>query len=71
MHSMMKQATEDAKALGITPREALVLAFAANAALAKMGNNVKAQAAMHVGGRHAAGNMDADTMRKCLSIVGH
>lgn len=70
MTEMMKQATEDAKTLGITPREALVFAFAAQAALAKMGRNVKAQAAMHVGGRHAAGNMDIATMRQCLGVIG-
>lgn len=42
MNAMMKQAEIDAVELGISPSEALVLAFAAKAALAKMGRNHEA-----------------------------
>lgn len=66
---LFKQAEADAAELGITVREALALHFAAQAALAHMARNAKAEAVFHCAGRHAAGNMDGAMMRQCFAAI--
>jgi hypothetical protein len=66
---MLQQAAETAKELGISEQEAMVLEFLALEAWADVLNSNKGRAAFHIGAVHAAGKMDAPTMRKCLALL--
>jgi hypothetical protein len=65
--TMLENAAETAKELGISEETALVLEFAAALAWAKVYGNNKQRAILGLGLSHAMGNIDGDTMHKQLS----
>ena len=69
MADLFSQATADAAALGITPRQALALEFVARAAWAHVAGNARAEATLTAAASHAAGNIDGETMRQCFAVI--
>lgn len=67
--SMIEQAAETAKALGISEETALVLEFAAALAWAECYGNNRHRAILQIGLSHTMGNINGDTMHKCLDLM--
>lgn len=70
MASLVENAAETAKVLGISKRDALALEFLAAKAWAHIKGDAKAEAVMTIGASHALGKIDGATMRQCLQVVG-
>lgn len=60
---------ETAETLNVTPRQALLLEFAAMAAWACIGRNAMAEATAYIGAAHARGDLSASDMRQCLEAL--
>lgn len=67
--TILEQAAETARELGISEKDALVLEFLALETWADVLNSNKGRAVFHIAAKHAAGQIDGDTMRKCLAVV--
>lgn len=67
--NLIKQAEDDAREFRISVSDALTLEFLTWSVLADMHDKLNAAAFFHVAAQHAAGKMDAATMRQCWSAL--
>lgn len=70
MGSIMHDVRETMEVLGVDERTAFILEMAHRVALASLAGNMAAEIGFHAAGMHAAGQIDAETMRTIWDQIG-